>query len=253
MKYSIILPCYNVTAYLSACMDSLFANDLSDSEIILVNDGSKDDFLGWCKYYFRCEIEEDVPRMTVSWKGSTVKIINQTNMGVSAARNAGIGYADGEYLLFIDPDDTVTPDYIATISEELSGDDCDFLLFGFRQIAENDDGFSDPVDVLPKKEYRISSTDQAISDLLPNFFGRSLGSIDHWLKTGVFNPYQEDGMVCRCAYRHSIIRANGIRFREKIRLREDEIFICEFVSHISTAKTCMTLVSLHDSKQWRCA
>ena len=93
MKFSIILPCYNVTQYLTACMDSLFANDLSDSEIILVNDGSKDDFAGWCRQYFACDMEENTAVHTRIWKNCTVKIISQPNRGVSAARNTGLEHA----------------------------------------------------------------------------------------------------------------------------------------------------------------
>lgn len=235
MKFSIILPCYNVTQYLTACMDSLFANDLSDSEIILVNDGSKDDFAGWCRQYFACDMEENTAVHTRIWKNCTVKIISQPNRGVSAARNTGLEHACGEYVLFVDPDDTVTPDYMETICRELSGNGCDLLLFGYWQMQEN----AQPEIVLPKREYSVSSTEQAVRELLPNFLGDSLESIGHWLKTGVFNPLREAGMVWRSVYRRRIISTNHIRFREDIRLREDDIFHCEYISCIQTAKTCM--------------
>lgn len=239
LKYSIILPCYNVTQYLSACMDSLFANDLSDAEIILVNDGSKDEFAGWCKRYFMFEPSSEAPAETIIWQGCAVKIISQRNMGVSAARNTGISHATGEYVLFVDPDDTVMPNYISTISEELAENDCDFLLFGFEEFWEDNTGIITARKRLPLKEYHISSTEEAISELLPNYFGKSLESIRNWLNTGVFNPYQEWGAVWRCVYRRDVIECNGIRFREAIKLNEDGIFNCEYISCISTGKTCM--------------
>lgn len=245
MKFSIILPCYNVTSYLSACLDSLCANDLSDSEIILVNDGSKDDFAGWCRRYFACDLEENTAVQAVNWKNSIVKIITQPNKGVSAARNTGLDHASGEYVLFVDPDDTVTEDYLETIDRELSGDNCDFLLFGYWEKPEN----AQPVAVLPKREYRISSTEQAISELLPNFLGDSLESIDHWLKTGVFNPWREAGMVWRSTYRRRIISDHGIRFREDIRVREDDIFNSEYISYMQTAKTCMKPLYVYNLRE----
>ena len=52
MEFSIILPCYNVTTYLGKCLGSLRENDLRNTEVILVNDGSTDDFKGWCSDYF---------------------------------------------------------------------------------------------------------------------------------------------------------------------------------------------------------
>ena len=235
MKFSIILPCYNVTSYLSACLDSLCANDLSDSEIILVNDGSKDDFAGWCRNYFACDLEEDSVVHRINWKNSVVKIIMQPNMGVSTARNTGLDHATGEYILFVDPDDTVTEDYLATIEQELSGENCDLLLFGYWEKQEG----AQPVAVLPKREYRISTTEEAVSELLPNFLGDSLESIDHWLKSGVFNPYREYGAVWRCVYRRILIHENNIRFKKNMQLNEDQFFNCEYISCIQSGKACM--------------
>ena len=195
MKFSIILPCYNVTQYLTACMDSLFANDLSDREIILVNDGSKDDFAGWCKRYFACDIEENTAVHTIIWKNCTVKIISQPKRGVSAACNTGLEHACGEYVLFVDPDDTVTPDYMETISQALSQNDCDLLLFGYNQIREEDETAEKTRTVLPLRAYDITSQKEAIEGMLPNFIGESRDSIHYWLKSSVFNPHQEFAAV----------------------------------------------------------
>jgi glycosyltransferase involved in cell wall biosynthesis len=221
-------------------MDSLFANNLSQCEIILVNDGSKDDFFGWAEKYFSCALQEQLPVQKVNWMNSTVQIITQPNKGVSAARNAGINHATGEYLLFVDPDDTVMPDYIATIAQEVAGNDCDFLLFGFQQIWENEDATAIYQEILPKREYSISSTEEAIAQLLPNYIGRSLISINHWLKTGEFNPYEEYGSVWRCVYRRELIRKNNIQFKENLCLNEDQFFNCEYIAHMQTGKSCMT-------------
>ena len=168
-----------------------------------------------------------------------VKIISQPNGGVSSARNKGIENSIGEYILFMDPDDTVTEDYIATLSRELAGRDCDYLLFGFWQIQEHANGMSEPLAVLPRREYAVASTEDAVLQLLPNFIGRSLETITNWIQCGVFNPYEEFGSVWRCAYRREIMEHYRIRFRRDLFLIEDAMFNCDFISHIRTGRTCM--------------
>ena len=249
MKFSIILPCYNVTQYLTVCMDSLFANDLSDSEIILVNDGSKDDFVGWCRQYFACDIEENTAVHTRIWKDCAVKIISQPNRGVSAARNTGLEHACGEYVLFVDPDDTVTPDYMETICRELSGNGCDLLLFGYYRIREEDEAAEKTRTVLPLSVYDFTSQKEAIEGMLPNFIGESHDSIHYWLKSGVFNPYQEFAAVWRCAYRRDIIESNCIHFCKDIKLKEDAMFNTEYIANIRTVRTCMKPLYIYNERK----
>ena len=101
---SIIVPIYNAQNYLNRCLDSLLAQTLEDIEIILINDGSKDDSLAICRAY-----EE---------KDSRIIVIDQKNAGVSAARNAGLDRASGQYVGFVDPDDWVEPDMYALMYEK---------------------------------------------------------------------------------------------------------------------------------------
>ena len=88
---SIIVPVYNVAPYLPQCLDSLVNQTYRDLEIICVNDGSTDDSLQILREY------EDRDRR--------VKVINQTNQGLSGARNTGIEKAEGEWMMFVDSDD----------------------------------------------------------------------------------------------------------------------------------------------------
>lgn len=90
-KVSVVLPVYNVAAYLPKCLDSLLNQTLQDIEIICVNDCSPDNSLQILQQY--------------AAKDSRVKIINQTNTGPGIARNNGIKAATGEYVGFVDPDD----------------------------------------------------------------------------------------------------------------------------------------------------
>lgn len=90
MKISVIIPVYNVEKYLETCVDSVIALK-SDIEILLVDDGSKDKSGELCD--------------TLAKKDSRITVIHKENGGLSSARNAGIGKARGEYLLFLDSDD----------------------------------------------------------------------------------------------------------------------------------------------------
>lgn len=91
MKFSVIIPVYNVEKYLDECVHSVLAQDFQDYEIILVNDGSTDNSGKKCDVYAE--------------KYSQIKVIHKENGGLSDARNFGIKEAKGDYLIFLDSDD----------------------------------------------------------------------------------------------------------------------------------------------------
>lgn len=93
MKVSVIVPVYNVAAYLGQCLDSLLAQTLRDIEIICVDDGSTDG---------SCRIIEEYAK-----KDRRIRAVHMENAGAGAARNKGMEWASGEYLHFCDPDDYV--------------------------------------------------------------------------------------------------------------------------------------------------
>ena len=93
---SVVVPVYNMERYLERCVDSILAQDYANLELILVDDGSTDKSLSICHRYRQTD-----PR---------VKVLHQENGGQGSARNAGIDIAQGEYLGFVDSDDTVMPD-----------------------------------------------------------------------------------------------------------------------------------------------
>lgn len=92
---SVIVPIYGVEAFLSACLDSLLAQRYAHYELILVNDGSPDNSWRVMQEY--------------AAKDSRVRIFQKENGGVSSARNFGLAQARGDYITFVDPDDTVDP------------------------------------------------------------------------------------------------------------------------------------------------
>ena len=98
---SVIVPVYNVEAYLERCVESLLGQTWANLEVILVDDGSPDGCPAICESYAK--------------KDKRVRVIHQTNAGLSGARNSGIDLAEGEYLAFVDSDDYVASDFIAAL------------------------------------------------------------------------------------------------------------------------------------------
>ena len=100
-KISVIIPIYNNAVYLPQCLDSLLAQSFQDFEGILVDDGSTDGSATVCDDYQQ--------------KDSRLKVFHIQNHGVSYARNYGIEKATGEWIGFVDSDDWITTDFLATL------------------------------------------------------------------------------------------------------------------------------------------
>ena len=115
---SIIIPVYNASKYLSDCLDSVLSQSYSQLEVILIDDGSRDDSLSLCRQY--------------AARDERVFVIHQKNGGPGAARNAGLEQATGEYLLFFDSDDLVLPNAIQTMVTGMEGQDLVIALFSLR-------------------------------------------------------------------------------------------------------------------------
>lgn len=132
-KVSVIVPVYNVGAYIRRCLQSILNQSYRNLEIIIVNDGSEDDSLNICTEFANND--------------DRIIIISQENSGLSAARNSGIQSATGEYIIFVDGDDYLSKDCIKECSKYFF-EKFDFLMFSFTrkysdklvpaQIFEND-------------------------------------------------------------------------------------------------------------------
>ena len=112
---SIIVPVFKVEHYLRKCIDSLLAQTMREIEIILVDDGSPDRCPEICDEYAR--------------KDQSIKVIHQQNRGISAARNAGLAAASGEYIMFVDSDDWVEPDFCRIPYETAESKGADMVIF----------------------------------------------------------------------------------------------------------------------------
>lgn len=118
--FSIIVPVYNTVEYLSQCIEGVLCQSFDDWELILVDDGSTDGSGEVCEAYAVCD--------------ERIKVLHQTNGGVSAARNAGLGVALGEYVWFCDSDDSVVPGALGELYACLADGRPSMVIFPVEQI-----------------------------------------------------------------------------------------------------------------------
>ena len=129
-KLSIIVPIYNVERYLKKCIDSLLNQDISNYEIILVDDESPDACPQICDEYARMSQESRVKSQELP----CIRVIHRKNGGLSAARNSGIEIAQGEYLMFVDSDDYIEPNVLASLMDQVERDNLDVLRYRLQYV-----------------------------------------------------------------------------------------------------------------------
>lgn len=120
-KISVIVPIYNGESYIERCINSILNQTFQDFELILIDDGSKDNSLEMLKKFEQIE---------------KIKVYYQNNKGPSAARNKGIEKAIGKYLIFIDIDDWIEDDYIESLLNEIENNKLDFVTIGYNDISK---------------------------------------------------------------------------------------------------------------------
>ena len=121
-EISIIVPVYKTERFLSACISSILAQTFTDFELILVDDGSPDSCPALCD--------------AAAAKDSRIRVIHQKNRGLSGARNAGLDAAEGEWIAFVDSDDTITPDFCAKLYHAAQEAGAEMAVCNYRQVDE---------------------------------------------------------------------------------------------------------------------
>jgi len=198
-KLSVIVPVFNTEQYLDTCVKSLLNQNQKDIEIILVNDGSTDNSPSICDSYHRAD--------------SRVYVIHQKNSGVSAARNAGIDVAKGDWITFVDSDDWVDPT-MANVSQSCS-DDIDIHAFGFYKEYVN-----------KSVPYRLCTDDITFlpCDVKKNYLHNSA------LRFGVYS------LSCGKIYRRTFLLEKDIRFPPEVPIGEDQIFLLYAFYHANKVR-----------------
>lgn len=148
---SIIVPVYNVGPYIEKCIDSILSQSYKSIEVILVDDGSKDESGAICDNYVK--------------RDSRVRVIHKKNGGVSSARNAGLEVIKGDYVSFVDGDDALKPDYIEKLYEDIVRTGADISICGFRRFDESGETTCSEADFAG-----VVSSAEAMTLLLENKF-----------------------------------------------------------------------------------
>lgn len=135
MFFSVIVPVYNVEKYLNECIDSILSQTFTDFELILVNDGSKDNSGRICDEYAE--------------KDSRVKVIHKENGGLSDARNKGTKSAEGEYIIYVDSDDYLSKRTFLSDVYEKAKLGTDIICYKFKKYFEDTRSFGECTFSLP--------------------------------------------------------------------------------------------------------
>lgn len=190
---TVIIPVYNADKYLECCIGSIVKQTYRELEILLINDGSKDQSLEVCKNQSKLD--------------KRVKCFDKNHTGVSDTRNFGIRVAQGKFITFVDADDYLEKNYIKLLVEALKTESGG--VFGFHSY--------DYFGKIMERKPRISAGGYTYDDLKDNL-------IDDGTLTGILF-----GSVCGGLYLREIIRKNNLLFEENVRKNEDGVFNLKYI------------------------
>ncbi len=177
MRLSFIVPVYQVEDYIHPCIESIYKQGMDEDifEVILVNDGTHDKSFEMIGDYINGH--------------ANIKVIEQENKGLSAARNIGVSHATGEYILFVDSDDFLIEESLKHIIEDVEKHSPDLLVAGF----------------VKKENKEIKNQ---IIHAQPDYHSWTTTSFDAFVN--FFNPQQ--CFVWRNIYRKAFLEENHIQF-----------------------------------------
>lgn len=199
--FSIIIPVYNVEAYLERCLHSILEDQCKDLEIILVDDGSTDGSGSLCDQY--------------ASRYDNIKVVHKPNGGLSSARNAGLDEAVGEWISFVDSDDWVDQDsydHMKRILAETESE-VDLVKTGYKKVSEKQ-----TTDFIPCADPGLYDESGIREKLLPLAMGNKL------ISNSTINTF----ILSSCAhlYKRQFLEDTGIRFISEREIgSEDFLFL----------------------------
>ncbi len=202
LTISVIVPVYNAEKYISKCLDSILSQE-GDFDIVVVNDGSTDSSLKILQEYAK--------------KYKNIKLINQDNQGVSAARNVGLKAASAKYITFVDSDDWLEPNAFNLAIDVIKKDKSDVLLTGYYDVYD--------------REWVRKTRGENEADIVPELSRFPTRTLD---KLSLFSPFYAKDAYSDLYYSGTDIRGkfylkefldnNNINFTPGIKCAEDIIF-----------------------------
>ena len=219
-KASVIVPCWNVEKWVEDAVNSVLRSTFPDFEVIAVDDGSTD---GTGAILERLAAAD-----------GRVRVVHQANRGLSGARNGGLDVARGEYVFFLDGDDTFDPEFLSLGVGEMSATGADWCIFPMH-ITEF--GASESREEPLRADYHCETPADIRARLIPRFIGFSMEHVRRWYGGTPLFDNRELGSACRCVYRRALIERYHVRFDENIVLYEDALFNCDYLLRAQTT-TC---------------
>ena len=210
-KLSVIIPVYNVEAYLDDCLESVESQTFSDIEIVCVNDGSTDASLD--------KLE--------SWamRDARIRIVDKPNGGLSSARNAGIRAATSDYVCFLDSDDRFYPNACEEICKLLDETNADVLTFGANFVP-------------------VEKGDIWLKNILS-----PRDAVYEGFSMGIITEESSRPFAWRMALRRTFLLDNNLFFDEGVLFGEDQVFC--FAVYPRAAKTVLSSKKLYEYRVWR--
>lgn len=223
---SIIVPCRNVAETVEAAIAGALASPLGELEVVAVDDSSSD--ATW-------SVLEGIAA-----RDARVRPLRSPGRGVSAARNAGLDAARGEFIFFIDADDTVEPVFFPKAVATMRNENADYCRIAHDEtIPLTGQCFDFPI----KMDCRLDNAADIREKLISRFFGYSFGQVREWYRGEPLWAKREMAGVWAGCYRAETIRRNVVRFDETIEIFEDAMFLCEYL--LACRRTTMIDESLY--------
>lgn len=207
---SIIVPAYNAEKTIHNTIDSVLNQSYKEWELLIINDGSTD----------------NTEKVCSNFKDIRIKIINQTNQGLSAARNTGLRNSKGDYICFVDSDDWISPEYISTLYSSLNKENSDIAVCGIKMIKNAS------VDIISVKN----------NCSFENLFGNRDFLV--LFETGLLNS------SCNKLYKKEIIVKESLLFRNLALVEDIEfnIHYFQYTQKISIVKDALYNYELNNSQ-----
>ena len=202
---SIIVPAYNAAGCIARCVESIVSQSYQELEILLLNDGSRDDTLAICR-----KLAEADPR---------IRVIDKPNTGAADTRSCGLALARGEYIQFADSDDYLLPGCTANLVAAARRSRADLVLAPYRMMVPRKDGGYDTREysLLPAGEY---------------------SKVDYlWQLTGHAAAFYY-GVLWNKLYRRSIVEAGHLRCDTGVSWCEDFLFNLEYLRRARLIAAC---------------
>lgn len=188
IKFSIIIPCYNLENYISKTIENVLKQTYINFELVLIDDGSTDNTLKILKTYEK--------------RDNRIIVISKENGGVSSARNIGISKAAGEYILFLDGDDLIENNLLAKAQEIFEQGNVDMFSFGYKKTM-------DDINSVIKRYYSEKYNKKTFTGVYFQnlYFSKKISQV-----------------MCSFIIKKSIVMDNQILFDENTKYAEDQEF-----------------------------